>query len=48
MVMSCHQNAEKNRNLLVANKCFKNVAKYKCLEITITIDIAFTKKLKAD
>jgi hypothetical protein len=28
MVVSCHQKAEKNYNLLVANKFCKNVAKF--------------------
>jgi len=26
--MSCHQNAEKKHNLLIANKLFENVAKF--------------------
>jgi hypothetical protein len=29
MVMSCHQNAGQNHNLIIANKCFQNVASSK-------------------
>jgi hypothetical protein len=35
-VMSRHQHAGKNHNLLTANKCFENVAKFKYLGTTIT------------
>jgi len=31
MVVSHHQNAGQNHNLLVANKSFENIARLKCL-----------------
>jgi hypothetical protein len=37
MVVSCHHNAEKNHNLMLANKFFANVARFKHLRTTITV-----------
>jgi hypothetical protein len=48
MVVSCHHNVGKNHNLLTATKAFENVAKFKCLETTITNQNCITKELRAD
>jgi len=36
MVMSCHQNAEHNHNLLIPNNFCENITKFKYLGITLT------------
>jgi len=35
-VMSCHQNAGKNHNLLIANKSFENLARFQYFGMTVT------------
>jgi len=48
MVMAHLKNMGQNHNLLITNKSYKNVAKFKCLGTTIRKKIAFTKKLRPD
>jgi hypothetical protein len=45
--MSDYQNAGQKYNLSVDTKSFENVAEFKYLEMAVTNEIAFTKKLKS-
>jgi hypothetical protein len=36
MLLSCHQNAGKNHEIKIANRCFENVAQFRYLGTTIT------------
>jgi ribosomal protein S2 len=36
MLLSCHQNAEQNYDMKMANRCFENVAQFRYLGTTIT------------
>jgi hypothetical protein len=33
---SCHQNAGQNHDIKIGNRCFENVAQFRCLGTTIT------------
>jgi hypothetical protein len=46
VVVSRHQNSERNHNLLIANKSFENVAQFKNLGTTVTIENYIQQKIK--
>jgi protein associated with RNAse G/E len=48
MVMSRDQNAGQNNNINLDNKFFERVEQFKYLETTVTIEIPFRKKIRAD
>jgi hypothetical protein len=36
MLLSCHQNAEQNHDIKIANRCFENVVQFRYLGTTVT------------
>jgi hypothetical protein len=47
MIVSHHQNVGKNHNLLIANKSFKNVGKFKCLGTRVTNENCIHEEIKS-
>jgi nitrous oxidase accessory protein NosD len=47
MLLSVHQNAGHNHNIMIANKFFENMSKLKYFGKTLTDKITFTKKLRS-
>jgi hypothetical protein len=47
MLMSCHQNAGQNHNMKMANRCSKNMAKFKHLGITVTNQNLIWEEIKS-
>jgi hypothetical protein len=48
MLLSRHQNAGQNRNINIAIRSFENMEQFKYLGTTVTKNILFMRKLRAD
>jgi hypothetical protein len=48
MIMSRHANSEQNQNIRLANESFENVATFKYLRTTLTSELTFMMKSRAD
>jgi hypothetical protein len=48
MLLSRHQNAEKNQDIKIGNRCFENVAQFRYLGTTITNQILIQGDIKGD
>jgi hypothetical protein len=46
MSLSYHQNAGRNRDIKIANKCFENVAQFRYLGTTITNQNLIQEEIK--
>jgi hypothetical protein len=46
ILLSCHQNAGKNRDIKIANRCFENVAQFKYLQMTVTNQNMIQEEIK--
>jgi hypothetical protein len=47
-MLSCHQNAGQNCDFKIADRSFENVAQLKYLEVTVTNQNLFRRKLRGD
>jgi hypothetical protein len=49
MIISLHSTSEQNKNIIIANEAFENVAKYKYLQTTVTNkNYIYDKKSRID
>jgi hypothetical protein len=46
MLLSHHQNAGKNHDIRIANRCFENLAQFKCLGVTVTNQNLIEEEIK--
>jgi hypothetical protein len=47
-VMTCHQNVGQNHSLLVANKCFQNVGRFKYFGTTVANENFIHEEIRGD
>jgi hypothetical protein len=48
MLLSCHQNAGRNHDIKIANRCFENVEQFRYMGMTITNQNLIWEKLRGD